>query len=62
MSKNYPNAIRHQGSKSKQLNYIYDRFPPRGDYDCFVDFFGGGGSVILNATPTKRDIYSGGYR
>ena len=58
MSKIYPNAIRYNGAKSKQLDFIYDCFPPRTDYDCFVDLFGGGGSVILNATPTKKDIYN----
>lgn len=58
MSKNYPSAIRYKGSKSKQLDFIYDCFPPRVDYDCFVDLFGGGGSVILNATPTKKNIYN----
>jgi len=58
MSKLYPNAIRYQGGKSKQLDFIFDCFPARTDYNCFVDLFGGGGSVILNAIPTKRDIYN----
>ena len=58
MSKLYPNAIRYKGSKSKQLDFIYDCFPSRTEYDTFVDLFGGGSSVILNATPTKRDIYN----
>jgi len=53
-----PNPIRYKGGKSKQLDFIYDCFPPRTDYDSFVDLFGGGGSVILNASPTKRDIYN----
>ena len=58
MSKNHPNAIRYHGSKSKQLDFIYDCFPPSKDYDCFIDLFGGGGSVILNSSPTKKDIYN----
>lgn len=58
MSKIYPNAIRYPGAKSKQLDFIYDCFPAKETYDCFVDLFGGGGSVLMNAPVTKKDIYN----
>ncbi|MEM4959117.1 MAG: DNA adenine methylase, partial [Nanopusillaceae archaeon] len=48
--------ISYPGSKSEIIEYIVNNL----DYskECFIDLFGGSGSVILNKKPHKVDIYN----
>lgn len=42
------------GGKQYMINHIY----PFPQHTTFLDCFGGGGSVLLNKPPAKRDVYN----
>jgi DNA adenine methylase len=42
------NLIPYFGGKFKSLNWLYEYFPKKSEYRCFVDVFGGSGVVVLN--------------
>jgi DNA adenine methylase len=45
----------YPGGKRDSLEYILPLLPYR---DCFVDVFGGGGSVLLNRRKSSLDVYN----
>lgn len=42
------NIIPYFGGKFNSLKWLYEHFPQRSEYRCFVDVFGGSGVVVLN--------------
>lgn len=40
-------AFQYPGGKARLAGWIADLLPPPGSYSCFVDAFGGAGSVLL---------------
>jgi len=51
------NMLNYLGGKSKSLNAIRALMPKDG-IKCFVDSFGGGGSVTMNIGPYKSMVYN----
>lgn len=48
-------ALRYFGSKWRIAPWIISFFPPHG---CYVEPFGGGGSVLLRKPPARYEIYN----
>jgi DNA adenine methylase len=50
------NFLPYFGGKFKNLNFLYDHFPPAGSYVTFVDVFGGSGVVTLNHPNRSKKV------
>jgi DNA adenine methylase len=49
-------ALRYYGGKFRLASWIIGQFPP---HVCYVEPFGGAGSLILRKQPAYHDIYNG---
>jgi DNA adenine methylase len=50
--------IRYYGGKGTMYNNIIEHFPPKEDYDIYIEPFGGSYSVGLKKDPSKVEIYN----